>query len=37
MPTLLKHGVQAFFDYETTLGLNNLDAHKFSLGLPMEF
>ncbi len=37
MSANLKHGVQAFFDYETILGLNNLDAHKFSLGLRMEF
>lgn len=33
----LKHGFQAFFDYETILGLNNIDAHKFSAGIRMEF
>ncbi len=35
--TNLKYGIQAFFDYETILGLSDIDAHKFSLGMRMEF
>lgn len=33
----LKYGFQTFIDYETILGLNNIDAHKFSAGIRMEF
>ena len=33
----LKYGFQTFFNYETILGLDNIDAHKFSAGLRMEF
>jgi len=32
----LKYGVQAFFDYQTILGLNNIDAHKFTAGFRIE-
>ena len=32
----LKHGFQAFFDYQTILGLNDIETHKFSAGIRVE-
>lgn len=32
----LKHGIQAFFNYETILGLSNIDVHNFTAGIRME-
>ena len=33
----LKYGFQTFFNYETILGLSNIETHKFSAGVRMEF
>lgn len=33
----LKYGFQTFFNYETILGLSNIETHKFSAGIRMEF
>jgi outer membrane autotransporter protein len=33
----LKHGFQTFINYETILGLSNIETHKFTAGIRMEF
>ncbi len=33
----LKYGFQTFVNYETILGLNNIETHKFSAGIRMEY
>ncbi len=34
---VLKHGMQVFLDYETIIGLSNIETHKFTAGVRVEF
>lgn len=36
LSTVLKHGISAFFDYETILGLSDIETHKFTAGVRIE-
>lgn len=36
LSAVLKHGIQVFLDYETILGLSDIETHKFSAGVRIE-